>query len=168
MVKKTFQAFKSLNFEVRPRSQSEITILSENEKGIDAKNWAARNSTSEITSPLEMVKKTCQPFESLNSDVRDRSQAEITMLDQDDHVTDTKNRTLTNSDSERTNPLEMVKKPIQVFESLNSDIRVRCQTQITILGQDEHKTDAKDRTSTNLASQLTNPFEMVKKNISGF
>ena len=40
--------------------------------------------------------------------------------------------------------------------------------QITILGQDEQETDAKNRTSTNFASQLTDPFEMVKKNISGF
>ena len=47
------------------------------------------------------------------------------MLDQDEHETDAKNRTLTNSDTERTNPLEMVKKPIQAFESLNSDIRAR-------------------------------------------
>ena len=85
------------------------------------------------------------------------------MLDQDYHETDTKNRNLTNSDSERTNPLEMVKKPIQAFESLNSDIRARSIAQITILGQDEHETDAKNRTSTNLASQLTSPFEMVKK-----
>ena len=77
--------------------------------------------------------------------------------------------TLTNSDSELTNPLKMVKKKqIQAFESLNTDIRARIQGQITILGQDEHETDAKNRTSTNLASQLTNPFEMVKKNISGF
>ena len=115
-----------------------------------------------------MFKKTCQALESVNSDVRDRSQAEITMLGQDDHETDTKNRTLTNSDSERTNPLEVVKKPIQAFESLNSDIRARCQAQITILGQDEHETDAKNRTSTNLASQLTNPFEMVKKKFQAF
>ena len=90
------------------------------------------------------------------------------MLDQDDHETDTKNWTLTNSDSERKNPLEMVKKPIQAFESLNSDIRPRCQAQITILGQDEHETDAKNRTSMNLASQLTNPFEMVKKTFQAF
>ena len=44
------------------------------------------------------------------------------MLGQDNHETDTKNRTLTNLDYERTNPLEMVKKPIQAFESLNSNI----------------------------------------------
>ena len=56
---------------------------------------------------------------------------------------------------------------MQAFESLNSDIRARSLAQITILGQDEHETDAKNRTSTNLASQLTNPFEMEKKNISG-
>ena len=32
------------------------------------------------------------------------------MFDQDEHETDGKNRPLTNSDSELTNPLEMVKK----------------------------------------------------------
>ena len=80
MVKKTFQAFESLNFEVWGRSQSQITILSQDEKDIDAKNWVARDSASEITNPLEMVKKTCLALESLNSDIRDRSQAEITML----------------------------------------------------------------------------------------
>ena len=47
------------------------------------------------------------------------------MLGLDDHETDTKNRILTNSDSELQNPLEMVKKPIQAFESLNSYIRAR-------------------------------------------
>ena len=85
------------------------------------------------------------------------------MLGQDDHETDTKNRTLTNSDSELTNPLGMVKKPIQAFESLNSDNRARSLAQITILGHDKHETDAKNRTSTNLAAQLTNPFKMVKE-----
>ena len=91
----------------------------------------ARNSASELMNPLEMVKKTCQPFESLNSDVRDRSEVEITMLGQDEHETDMKNRTSTNSTSELTNPLEMVKtlemvkKPIQAFESLNSEVRAR-------------------------------------------
>ena len=127
MVKKTFQAFESLNFEVRARSQSQIIILSQDQKDIDAKNWAARNSAYEITNPLELVNKTCHALESLNSDIRDRSYAEITMLGQDDHEKDTKNRTLTNSDSELTKPLEMVKKTIQAIESLNSDIRVRSQ-----------------------------------------
>ena len=36
---------------------------------LDAKNWAARNAASELTNPLEMVKKTCQAMDSLNSDV---------------------------------------------------------------------------------------------------
>ena len=31
-----------------------------------------------------------------------------------------------------------------------------------MLGQDEHETDTKNRTSTNSASELTNPLEMVK------
>ena len=47
------------------------------------------------------------------------------MLGQDEHETDTINRTSTNSASELTNPLEMVKKPIQAFESLNYDVRGR-------------------------------------------
>ena len=47
------------------------------------------------------------------------------MLGQDEHETDMKNRTLTNIASELTNPLVMVKKEIQAFESLNSDIRAR-------------------------------------------
>ena len=33
------------------------------------------------------------------------------------------------------------------------------------LGQDEQETDAKNRTSTKLASQLTNPLELVKKTL---
>ena len=64
-------------------------------------------------------------MESLNSDVRDRSWVEISMLGQGEHETDTKNRTSTNSASELSNPLEMVKKPIQAFESLNSEVRAR-------------------------------------------
>ena len=43
------------------------------EEVTDAKNWTARNSASELTIPLEMVKKTILAFESLNSDVRARS-----------------------------------------------------------------------------------------------
>ena len=35
----------------------------------NAKNRTSRNSASELTNPLEMVKKTCQDLESLNSDV---------------------------------------------------------------------------------------------------
>ena len=54
---------------------------------------------------LEMVKKTCQALESLNSEVQDRSELEITILGHDAHETDTKNRTSTNSASELTNPL---------------------------------------------------------------
>ena len=47
------------------------------------------------------------------------------MLGQDEHETDMKNKISTNSASELTNPLEMVKKPIQAFELLNSDVRAR-------------------------------------------
>ena len=47
------------------------------------------------------------------------------MLGQDEHEIDMKNRTSTNSAFELSNPLEMVKKPIQAFESLNSDFRAK-------------------------------------------
>ena len=88
----------------------------------------ARNSPSELTNPLEMVKKICQALESLNYDVRAKSWVKITILFQDEQATDAKNRTSTNSASELTNPVEMVKKKktIQAFESLNSDVRARC------------------------------------------
>ena len=62
-----------------------------------------------------MVKKKCQALESLNSDVRDRSEIEITMLGQDEHETDTKNRTSTNSTSVLTNPLEMEKNQFRLL-----------------------------------------------------
>ena len=48
-----------------------------------------------------------------------------------------KNQTFTNSASELTNPLVMVKKQIQAFESLNSDVRARSLAQITVLGIDQ-------------------------------
>ena len=89
------------------------------------------------------------------------------VLGHDEQETDTKNRTSRNSAFELTNPLEMVKKTIQAFESLNSDVRARSQSQITILGQDEQETDAKKWTARNLAYELTNPLEMGK-NMSDF
>ena len=64
---------------------------------------------------------------SLNSDVRDRNYLEITMLGQDEHETETKNWTSTNSDSELTNPLEMVKNQFKLFNLsiLISELGVR-------------------------------------------
>ena len=59
-------------------------------------------------------------MESLNYDVRARIYAQITILVLDEHETDTKNRTLTNSASELTKLLEMVKKTCHFLESLNS------------------------------------------------
>ena len=104
-----------------------------------------------------MVKKTIQAFESLNYDVRARCQAQITILGLDEHETDAKNLTSRTSDSELTTPLEMVKKTIQDFESLNYDVRARIQAQITISGLDEQETDAKNRISSNSDSELMNP-----------
>ena len=56
--KKTYQAFESLNSDVLSKALGKITILGQDEQETNAKNWAARNSASELTSPLEMVKKT--------------------------------------------------------------------------------------------------------------
>ena len=108
-------------------------------------------------------KKTIQAFELLNSDVRARNQLEMTMLGQDEHETDTKNRISTNSTYELMNTLEMLKKTCQALESFNFDVRDGSQLEITMLGQDEHETDTKNLTSTNSASELTNPIEMEKK-----
>ena len=54
-------------------------------------------------------------FESLNSDVRAWSLAQITMLGLDEHETDVKNRTSTNSSFEVPSPLEMVKKHVRLW-----------------------------------------------------
>ena len=56
----------------------------------------------------------------------------------------------------------MVKKTCQALELLNSDVRARSQTQMTILGQDEHETVTENQTSTNSASDLTNPLQMAE------
>ena len=47
------------------------------------------------------------------------------ILGEDEQETDAKNRTLTNSASELTNPLEMIKKTFHAFESISSDVRAR-------------------------------------------
>ena len=73
-------------------------------------------------------------MELLNSDVRARSSAQITILGQDEHETVTKKSDFTTSASDITNPLEMVKKTCQALELLNSDVRARSSAQITILG----------------------------------
>ena len=62
----------------------------------------------------------------------------------------------------------MVKKNRSGFGIAHYDVRARSYSQITMLGQDEKETDAKKRTSTNLASQLTNPLTMVKKTFQSF
>ena len=49
----------------------------------------------------------------------------LQFLGQDEHETDAKNWTLTNSVSDLSNPLEMVKETFQAFESINSDVRAR-------------------------------------------
>ena len=52
-------------------------------------------------------------------------EVKITMLGQDEHETVTENQTSTNSVSDLTNPLEMVKKTYQALELLNSNFRAR-------------------------------------------
>ena len=54
------------------------------------------------------------------------------------------------------------------MESLNYDVRARIYAQITIFVLDEHEKVAKNPTLTNSASELTNPLEMVKKNVTVF
>ena len=73
MVKKTFEAFESLNSDVRARSEAQITILGQDEEEKDAKYRTSRNSASELTNPLEKVNKTMYVMESLNSYIRARS-----------------------------------------------------------------------------------------------
>ena len=105
-----------------------MTILGQDEEETDTKNWTSSKSASELTNPLENGKKSIQAFESLNSDVRARSQAQITILGLlEEEDTDAKNWTARNSTIELTNPLEMVKTLIQAFESLDSDVRARSQ-----------------------------------------
>ena len=48
-------------------------ILGLDEHKTNAKNQTSRNLASELTNPLEMVKKTCQALKSLNSNVLARS-----------------------------------------------------------------------------------------------
>ena len=62
-----------LNYDVRARSEAQITILGLDDHETDAKKRISRNSASELTKPLEIVKKTSQALESLNYDVRARS-----------------------------------------------------------------------------------------------
>ena len=61
----------------------------------------------------------------------------------------------------------MVKKQFRLLNRtiMMSELGVR---PLEMLGQDEHETDAKNRTLINSASELTNPLEMVKKNMSSF
>ena len=69
-----------------------------------------------VHEPLRIgKKKTCQSLESLNYDVRARIQAQITILVLDEHETDAKNQTLTNSAYGLTKPLEMVKKHVNLW-----------------------------------------------------
>ena len=59
----------------------------------------------------------------------------------------------------------MVEKTCQALESFDSGVRVRSKAKITILDLVEHETNAKNRTSRNLDSELTDPLEMVKKHV---
>ena len=56
---------QSLNYEFRPKSYAQITILGQDEQEADTINRTSTNSASELTNPLELVKETCQDLESL-------------------------------------------------------------------------------------------------------
>ena len=83
----------------------------------------------------------------------------------DENETNAKNRTLRKSASELTNSLEMVKKRVRLWNRSILMSEVGVKPKFTILGLDEHETDAKNRTSRNSSSELTNPLEMVKKHV---
>ena len=140
-------------------------MLGQDDHETDTKNRTLTNSNSDLTNPLGMVKKRIQGFESLNSDIRVRSQAQITILGQDEREMDAENQTSTYLASQLTNPFEIVKKKFQAFESLNFDVWARSQSQIKILSQDEKDIDAKNWAAKNSAYEITNPLEMVKKNV---
>ena len=89
------------------------------------------------------------------------------MLDQDEHETDTKNRHSTNSSSEITNPLEMVKKTCQTLELLNPDVRDRIRPKLRCWAHMSYN-NTKNMTASYSASGLMNPLEMVKKTNSSF
>ena len=59
-------------------------MLGQDEHETYTKNRTSMNSTSELTNPLEKVKKPIQPFESFNYDVLARSWAQITILGTDE------------------------------------------------------------------------------------
>ena len=69
--KRTCQALELLNSDVRDRNTLEMTMLGQYEHETNTKNRTSTNSAFELTNTLEMVEKTCQALESLNSDVRD-------------------------------------------------------------------------------------------------
>ena len=48
---------ESLNYDVRARSYAQITMFGQDEHETDTKNWSSKNSASELTNPLERVKK---------------------------------------------------------------------------------------------------------------
>ena len=91
-----------------------FTIVGLDEHETDAKNWASRNSTSEHTNSLEMVKKKHVKLWN-RSILMSELGVRFTILGLDEHATDVKNWTSRNPASELTNPLEMVKKTCQSF-----------------------------------------------------
>ena len=63
----------------------------------------------------------------------------------------------------------MVKKTIQAFESLNSDVRARSYSQITILGLNEEDKNAKKLGCMEFSFWAHEPFRNgKKKNMPGF
>ena len=86
----------------------------------------------------------------------------------DEYETDAENQISRNSTSELTNPLEMVKKHVRLSNRSIIMFELGTRPKLRFLGLDEHETDAKNQTSRNSASELTNPLEMVKKNMPGF
>ena len=125
------------------------------------RNRTPRNSASELTNPLETVKKHVRLWNRsiLMSElgVRPKLRFWAKMSKKQTRKIELQPIQLLSSSTPRNG-----KKTCQALESLNSNVRARSLAQITIFGLDEQETDA---TLTNSTSELMNPLEMVKKHV---
>ena len=85
------------------------------------------------------------------------------MLGQDEHETDKKNRTSTNSAYEFPNPLEMVKNQLRLLNRLILMSEQGVRPKLRFLAQMSTKQTQKNLAARNSSSELTNPLEIIKK-----
>ena len=142
-------------------------MLGQDEHETDTKNWTSLNSASKLTNPLEMV---INQFRLLNRwilmselGVRPKYDFGHKWVVNRHKKSDCKEFSLWAHET-----LTDGKKQ---FMLLNCSILMSEQgvgPNYDFLGEDGQETDAKNRTSTNLASQVRNPLEMVKKTFQAF